>query len=242
MAIMGTLCPAPETSDPGDARAAVGQPTRLPATDPSPVPTVFVVDDDASFRAAVSQLLRATGHPVRTYPSASEFLESLPDTGPGCVVADVQMPELSGLDLQAALARSKNPLPVLFLTGHGDIPTSVHAMRQGAEDFLTKSAPKEELLEAVKRALARDARERAERTRVQGLRARFEALTERDHEVLRRVLRGQLNKQIAVDLGIDERSVKRHRTSIMAKLQVKSVAELTHLVHEAGLAAGNSNQ
>jgi FixJ family two-component response regulator len=151
------------------------------------------------------------------------------------VVADVQMPGLSGLDLQAALAKTPNPLPVLFLTGHGDIPTSVRAMRQGAEDFLTKRAPKEELLEAVKRALARDARERAERARVQELRARFDTLTQRDREVLHHVLRGQLNKQIAAALGIDERSVKRHRTSIMAKLQVQSVAELTHLVHEAGL-------
>ena len=213
-----------------------------PATCPSPLPTVFVVDDDPSFLNAVSRLLRATGHSVKTFPSASEFLESLPAPGPGCVVADVQMPGLSGLDLQAAMAKTSNPLPVLFLTGHGDIPTSVRAMRQGAEDFLTKRAPKEALLDAVSRALARYARERAVRARVQELRARFEALTQRDHEVLRHVLRGKLNKQIAADLGIDERSVKRHRTSIMAKLLVQSVAELTHLVHEAGLAAASSNQ
>jgi FixJ family two-component response regulator len=211
---------------------------------PPSTPTVFIVDDDASFLAAVSRLLRATGHPVKAFSSASEFLQNLPAAGPGCVVADVQMPGLSGLDLQAALTKTNNPLPVLFLTGHGDIPTSVRAMRQGAEDFLTKRAPKEELIEAVKRALARDARERAERTRVQGLRARFEALTGRDREVLEHVLRGQLNKEIAGDLRIDERSVKRHRTRIMAKLQVKSVAGLAHLVHEAGLASlmGVSNQ
>jgi FixJ family two-component response regulator len=212
------------------------------AIGPSPIPTVFVVDDDASFLVAVSRLLRATGHPVRTFPSASEFLESLPAPGPGCVVADVQMPGLSGLDLQAALARSENPLPVLFLTGHGDIPTSVRAMRQGAEDFLTKRAPKDQLLDAVKRALARDAREREQRARLRELRARFDALTPREHEVLAHVLTGQLNKQIAGDLGIDERSVKRHRTSLMIKLQVQSVAELTHLVHEAGLASTSSNQ
>ena len=208
----------------------------------SPLPTVFVVDDDASFLAAVSRLLRAMGHPVKAFSSAPEFLHSLPDAGPGCVVADVQMPGLSGLELQAALTKTDNPLPVLFLTGHGDIPTSVRAMRQGAEDFLTKNAPKEELMQAVKRALARDARERAERARVQGLRARFEALTGRDREVLQHVLRGQLNKQIAADLEIDERSVKRHRASIMAKLQVHSVAELTRLVHEAGMASVISNQ
>ena len=202
---------------------------------PSPPATVFVVDDDASFLAAVSRLLQATGHPVKTFSSASEFLQSLPAAGPGCVVADLQMPGLSGLDLQAALARTNNPLPVLILTGHGDIPTSVRAMRQGAEDFLTKRAPKEALLDAVKRALARDAHERAKRTRVQGLRARFDALTEREREVLQHVLRGQLNKQIAADLGIHERTVKLHRTAITTKLGVPSVAELTRLVQEAGL-------
>ena len=145
------------------------------------------------------------------------------------------MPGLSGLDLQAALARTNNPLPVLFLTGHGDIPTSVRAMRQGAEDFLTKRAPKEKLLDAVNRALARDARERAARTRVQALRARFDTLTEREREVLQHVIRGQMNKQIAADLGIHERTVKLHRTAITTKLGVPSVAELTRLAQEAGL-------
>ncbi len=198
-------------------------------------PTVYLVDDDASFLTAASRLLRATGHPVKTFPSAAEFLKYLPAAGPGCVVADLQMPGLSGLDLQSALARTNNPLPVLFLTGHGDIPTSVRAMRQGAEDFLTKRAPKEELLEAVKRALARDARERAERTRIQGLRARFDTLSEREREVLQHVIRGQLNKQIAADLGIHERTVKLHRTAITTKLGVPSVAELTRLAQEAGL-------
>ena len=198
-------------------------------------PTVYLVDDDASFLKAVSRLLLATGHPVKTYSSAAEFLQNLPAASPGCVVADLQMPGLSGLDLQAALARTNNPMPVLFLTGHGDIPTSVRAMRQGAEDFLTKRAPKEELLDAVKRALARDARERAGRTRVQGLRDRFDALTEREREVLQHVLRGQLNKQIAADLGIHERTVKLHRTAITTKMGVPSVAELTRLAQEAGL-------
>ena len=206
-----------------------------PATSPSPPATVFVVDDDASFLAAVSRLLRATGHPVKTFLSAAEFLKCLPAAGPGCVIADLQMPGLSGLDLQAALAGTNNPMPVLFLTGHGDIPTSVHAMRQGAEDFLTKRAPKEALLDAVNRALARDAHERAERTRIQGLRARFDTLTEREREVLQHVLRGQMNKQIAADLGIHERTVKLHRTAITTKLGVPSVAELARLAQEAGL-------
>ena len=202
-------------------------------TNGSSQPTVFVVDDDASFRTAVSRLLRAAGHQVKVFASGSEFVLSLPATGPGCVVADLQMPGLSGLDLQAALARSDNPLPVLFLTGHGDIPTSVHAMRLGAEDFLTKRAPKEALLDAVNRALARDTRERAERARVQEARARFDALTAREREVLQHVLRGQLNKQIAGDLGIHERTVKLHRTAITNKVGVQSVAELTQLWMEA---------
>ena len=198
-------------------------------TDSAPQRTVFVVDDDASYRAALSRLLRAAGHQVKAFASASEFVESLPATGPGCVVADLQMPGLSGLDLQAALAESDNPLPVLFLTGHGDIPTSVHAMRLGAEDFLTKGAPRQALLDAVNRALARDAHERAERERVEEARARFATLTEREREVLEHVLRGQLNKQIAADLGIHERTVKLHRTAVTNKVGVQSVAELTQL-------------
>ena len=198
-------------------------------TDAAPEGTVFVVDDDASFRAAVSRLLRAAGHQVKVFASASEFLQGLPATGTGCVVADLQMPGLSGLDLQAALAGSGNPLPVLFLTGHGDIPTSVKAMRLGAEDFLTKTAPKKTLLEAVNRALARDVRERAERARAEAARGRFATLTEREREVLQHVLQGQLNKQIAWDLGIHERTVKLHRTAITTKVGVQSVTELTQL-------------
>jgi len=202
---------------------------------PPSTATIFIVDDDASFLRAVARLLRGSGFVVKNFTSAAEFLAWPELDVPGCVLVDLQMPGVSGLDLQEALAKAGHRLPVIFLSGHGDIPTTVRAMRRGAEDFLTKRVPKEQLLEAVKRALARDARERAERGRVQGLCARFEALTERDGEVLFHVLRGQLNKQIAADLGIDERSVKRHRTSIMAKLRVQSVAELTHLVHDAGL-------
>jgi len=197
-------------------------------------PVVHVVDDDASFLRAVSRLLLAAGHTVKAFSSGDEFLAQLADT-PGCVIADLRMPGLSGLDLQEALTRAGNALPVVFLTGQGDIPTSVHAMRQGAEDFLTKRAPKEDLLEAVKRALARDARQRAERARLRELSARFDALTPREREVLRQVVRGRLNKQIAADLRINERTVKLHRTAITTKLHVRSVAELTRLVQEAGV-------
>jgi len=198
-------------------------------------PIVQIVDDDRSFLTATSRLLRASGFAVRTFSSASEFLAQLEGDTPGCVVADLQMPGMNGLDLQSALARSRNPVPILFLTGHGDIPSSVVAMRSGAEDFLEKRAPKEKLLDAVRRALARDAQEREERTRQRELRARFDMLTKREFEVLAHVVQGRLNKQIAGDLGIHERTVKLHRTAITTKLGVQSVAELTRLTDEAGI-------
>ena len=196
-------------------------------------PVLYVVDDDASFLTAVSRLLRAAGYAVRTVSKAEEFLAQLADT-PGCLIADLQMPGLSGLELQEALSQAGHALPVIFLTGQGDIPTTVRAMRQGAEDFLTKRAPKEDLLEAVNRALARDARQRAERVRLRELRARFDALTPRERDVLRHVVQGRQNKQIAADLNINERTVKLHRTAITTKLEVRSVAELTRLVQAAG--------
>jgi len=196
---------------------------------------VHIVDDDPSFLAAVARLLRANGFSVKTYSSAQKFLAQRDADAPGCVLADLQMPEMSGLDLQAALAQTSNPLPILFLTGHGDIPSSVQAMRDGAEDFLEKRAPKEKILDAVARALARDSREREAHNRQRELRARFDTLTEREREVLSHVVRGRLNKQIAGDLGIHERTVKLHRTAITTKLKVQSVAELTRLTQEAGI-------
>jgi len=144
------------------------------------------------------------------------------------------MPGPSGLDLQNALAKGENPLPIIFLTGQGDIPASVHAIKQGAEDFLTKPVKKEILFAAIERALARDARERAQRVRHCELRARFDTLTPREREVLAHVVSGQLNKQIAGDLDASERTIKAHRANIMAKLQVQSVAELVRMAQEAG--------
>jgi len=201
------------------------------------VPIVHVVDDDASFLTAVSRLLRANGFSVKTYSSAQKFLAQRDADAPGCVLADLQMPQMSGLDLQSALAQTPNPLPILFLTGHGDIPSSVQAMRDGAEDFLEKRAPKEKLLDAVTRALVRDAREREVRNRQRELRALYDTLTDREREVLAHVVQGRLNKQIAWDLGIHERTVKLHRTAITTKLQVQSVAEITHFTQEAGIFA-----
>jgi len=197
--------------------------------------TVHVVDDDASFRAAISRLLRASGFAVKAYSSATEFLTRHDGDASGCVLSDLQMPQMNGLDLQSALALTGNPMPILFLTGHGDIPSTVQAMRDGAEDFLEKNAPKTELLDAVKRAITRDRRERNARVRQSELRALFHTLSERELEVLSHVVRGQLNKQIAWDLGIHERTVKLHRTAITTKLRVQSVAELTRLTQEAGI-------
>jgi FixJ family two-component response regulator len=202
----------------------------------SNAPIVFVVDDDASFLASVTRFLRASGFFVQAYSSATEFLAYRPADVPGCVVADLQMPGMTGIQLQETLTKTANPLPIVFLTGKGSIPASVAAMRHGAEDFLTKTAPKDELLAAVRRALNRDEEERRHRVRVRELQARFETLTPRDSEVLTHVLRGRLIKQTAADLGIDERSVKRHRTNLMHKLRVQSVAELVELAHEAGIA------
>jgi len=198
-------------------------------------PIVHIVDDDASFLIAIARLLRAHGFCVKTYSSAHEFLAQRAADTPGCVLADLQMPKMNGLDLQSALSQTPNPLPILFLTGHGDIPSTVRAMRDGAEDFLEKRAPKKKLVDAVTRALARDFRERKVRAQQRELRTRFDTLTERELQVLSHVVQGRLNKQIAGDLGIHERTVKLHRTAITSKLKVQSVAELTRLTQEAGI-------
>lgn len=198
-------------------------------------PTVYIVDDDISFLAAISRLLQAAGFAVKPFSSARDFLAQRDADAPGCVLADLQMPGMNGLDLQLALAQTLNPLPILFLTGHGDIPSTVRAMRGGAEDFLEKRAPREKILDAVNRSLARNACERESRARQGELRAQFEALSKRELEVLAHVVQGRLNKQIAADLGIHERTVKLHRTAVTTKLGVQSVAELTRVTLQAGI-------
>ncbi len=202
----------------------------------SPIqPTIFVVDDDASFLTAVTRLLRAGGYAVKTFTSADEFVKNPPLDSPGCVIVDLHMPGMNGLDLQDSLARTGNPLPVIFLTGHGDIPTSVHAMRKGAEDFLTKPVKREKLFDAVQRALSRNTREHEAHTKTRELRALFDTLTPREREVLAHVVTGQLNKQIAGDLDTCERTIKAHRANLMAKLRVQSVAELVRLAQTFGI-------
>jgi two-component system response regulator FixJ len=202
--------------------------------------TVFIVDDDASHLRSLSRLLRASGFQVVIHNSAEEFLAMLKPDAAGCVVTDLMMPGMDGMALQEALQKAGSLLPVLFLTGHGEIPITVQAMRRGAEDFLTKNAPKKDLIAAVNRALARDAQNRAARARLLELRQPFELLTGRERQVLRHVVQGKLNKQIAAALGIHERTVKLHRTNITTKLRVHSVAELTRLVQEAGFSSDRS--
>jgi two-component system response regulator FixJ len=198
-------------------------------------PVIHLVDDDVSHLRSLSRLLRASGFEVCIHDSASEFLATLPATEHGCVITDLMMPEMDGIALQQALHDVGNPLPVVFLSGHGDVPVTVRAMKNGAEDFLTKNAPKQELLAAVSRALERNARDRSEQAKLDEKRQVFGLLTARERQVLQHVLQGLLNKQIAAELGIHERTVKLHRTHITTKLGVHSVAELSRLVQEARL-------
>jgi RNA polymerase sigma factor (sigma-70 family) len=195
-------------------------------------PVVFLVDDEESSLRATARLLNASGFSVRSFTSAARLLADVaadPEI-PGCVIADLQMPGLDGLELQRALAAAGCLLPVVFLSGHGDIPSSVRAMRYGAEDFIQKTAPAEELLAAVRRALARNTQELAASTARRLLSERLESLTPREREVLLHVVRGRLNKQIAGDLGIAEKTIKVHRARVMQKLGVRTIADLVRLV------------
>jgi FixJ family two-component response regulator len=197
--------------------------------------TVYVVDDDESFVTALSRLLRLNGLEPKPFTSASRFLESLDGSARGCVLADLSMPDMSGFELQERLAASPAPMPIVFLTGHGDIPASVRAMRNGAVDFLEKRVPAEELLRAVCTALERDALESTSRARLTDIRSRFARLSAREHEVLQHVVEGRMIKEIAAALDIHERTVKLHRTAITRKVGVQSSALLATLVREAGL-------
>jgi FixJ family two-component response regulator len=190
--------------------------------------TIHIVDDDESLRTALMRLLRAAGYAVRTYASAGDFLLNKPANAPGCVVLDVRMPGPSGFELQEAIAKLDESLPIIFLTGHGDIPMSVRAIKAGAVDFLTKPVRKETLLQAVRTALAGSAERCATRELLHSLRSRYESLTPREREVFEQVASGKLNKQIAGELGTCERTVKAHRAHVMEKMQLTSVAELVH--------------
>lgn len=199
-------------------------------------PLVHIVDDDEGMRTAMARLLRAEGFEVRMYASAGELLVTLPSGEPGCIILDVQMPGVNGLELQARIAERDDPLPVIFLTGYGQIPDSVRAMKHGAVDFLTKPADGTVLIDAVGRALAKDTADRAARARRRELSDRYERLTPREREVFVHLIGGQLNKQVAADLHIAERTIKLHRARIFEKFETDSLAELARIAIELGIA------
>jgi FixJ family two-component response regulator len=195
----------------------------------SETPLIHIVDDDESMRTSLLRLLGAAGFEARGYGSTGDFLLQPPPDRPGCVLLDLRLPGPSGLELQAALKRQGVALPVIFLTGHGDVASSVRAMQAGAVDFLTKPVKRDALFGAIRRALERGALEHARREEAEDLRARFASLTPREREIVDAVASGKLNKQVARELGIAERTVKLHRASAMAKLGVGSSAALGRL-------------
>jgi two-component system, LuxR family, response regulator FixJ len=197
--------------------------------------TVFVIDDDTSVRKAVARLLKSAGHRAETFGSAEEFLRRPHYDGPGCLVLDVKMPGQSGIELQEALAKVGYYLPIIFVSGRSDIPISVKAMKAGAVDFLTKPFEHKALLDAVRLSLVKDRQARASRAEVQDIQQRHQALTAREREVLSWVVAGRLNKQIAYEMGISEKTVKVHRARVMEKMRADSVAELVHLAETVGI-------
>jgi FixJ family two-component response regulator len=202
---------------------------------PPTTPTVFVVDDYAPIRSSISRLLRAAGFAVAAFASADEFLAQYDPQSPGCLVVDLAMPTVNGLELQRILAKTASLLPIIFLTGTADIPKSVQAMKQGASDFLTKLVNDEDLLTAVRVAIEKDRALRREQGELSEIRARLATLTPREREVLEYVVTGKLNKQIASDLGTVEQTVKVHRARMMQKMRVQSVAELVRLTDRCAI-------
>ena len=197
---------------------------------------VHVVDDDASFRTAIERRLTLAGYEVATYPSAQQLLDCPPDESePGCILLDVRIPGLSGPELQGRLSELGSTLPIVFLTGHADTPTTVRAIKAGAEDFLTKPVESKELLGAIERAMARHAIKRGEQHRLEEMRMLLAALTARERQVFGLVVRGKLNKQIAHELGTTERTIKAHRHQVMEKMKVQSLAELVRMAERLGV-------
>jgi FixJ family two-component response regulator len=200
--------------------------------------TVLVIDDDPALRESVGRLLRSLGQDAQLFASISDFLESDPPDGPTCLVLDVRLPGQSGLDLQRELAAANRELPIIFITGHGDIPMSVQAMKSGAIEFLTKPFRDQELLDAIQLGLSRDRARRENQKALAALRERFESLSPREREIMVQVAHGRLSKQIAGDIGIAEATVKVHRSRLMHKMKARSLPELGRmadtlkLVHE----------
>jgi RNA polymerase sigma factor (sigma-70 family) len=202
---------------------------------PPPSPTVFVIDDDEAVRKAVSRLLRSAGIAVAVFASPKEFLAQYDPDMPGCLVLDLAMPGFNGLQLQTTLGKKGCTLPIIFLTGHGDVSKSVQAMKHGAFDFFSKPVKDKDLLPAVRAAIERDAVTRREQAKLSEICARLDTLTPREREVLEHVVAGKLNKQIASDLGITEATVKMHRARVMTKMKVQGVADLVRLADVCGI-------
>lgn len=195
-------------------------------------PVIHVVDDDESFRVAICRLLQAGGYAVRAYSNAGDFLLSVPDGTPGCILMDVCMPGPSGLELQEALSKRAQTLPVIFITAHGDIPLTVRAMKAGAIDMLTKPVKRETLLNSIQNALAQWAAKYVIWQQLKNWRACHETLTSREAEVFDRVVAGRMNKEIASELQMAERTVKAHRSTMMEKMRATSIAELVHMADQ----------
>ncbi len=199
-------------------------------------PTIFIIDDDLSARRGLSRLVRAAGMNVESFASAKDFLESGKFEGPGCIVLDVRMPEMTGPELQTELGKAEYSMPIIFLSAHADVETTAEAMKKGAVDFLTKPVDRDDLLGAIHTSLAKDAENRAQTAELSNIQEQIDTLTPREHEVMTYVIAGMLNKQIAVRLGISEETVKIHRGRVMQKLEIESVAELVRLCEKAGIA------
>jgi RNA polymerase sigma factor (sigma-70 family) len=201
---------------------------------------VHVVDDDASFRTAIERRLRKAGYEVATYPSAQQLLDRLPDESePACILLDVRIPDLSGPELQDRLGKLGSTLPIVFLTGYADVPTSVRTIKAGAEDFLTKPVSSEQLLRAIEQAMARHSSLRGQRQKIDALRTLLTSLTPRERQVFELVVQGRMNKQIAQRLGATERTIKAHRHKVMEKMKAQSLAELVSLADRLGVTTGS---
>jgi FixJ family two-component response regulator len=202
---------------------------------PDVKPTVLVVDDDPDLRASIARLLRSLDMDTLLFASISDFLKSVPPNGPTCLVLDVRLPDQSGLDLQRELAAANRNIPIIFITGHGDIPMSVQAMKGGAIEFLTKPFRDQELLDAIQLGLSRDRTRRENQKALAALRERFESLSPREREIMVQVARGRLSKQIAGDIGIAEGTVKVHRSRLMHKMKARSLPALSRMADQLKL-------